>query len=223
MVSLPLRYFTYSAWTSRRSKAAPITALAATHRAVPPITARYRPLRSITHPPDPIPLVVSDQQCAVRRHDDPDRTPPARAVDKLPAGDEVLDRGRPPVLHPDAHERRARWHGTVPGAVIRHEGIALVVGGELRPRVEREPERRGMGLHRQRRRLDPGAVEARVFGVRLVGQIALRPAVPLPVPQDVEVLGRQVVRHCLGRPNVVAVVVVGPKLDRKSTRLNSSH
>src|SRR2546422_4242364 len=134
MVSLPLRYFTYSAWTSRRSKAAPITALAATHRAVPPITARYRPLRSITHPPDPIPLVVSDQQCAVRRHDDPDRTPPARAVGKLPAGDEVLDRGRPPVLHPDAHERRARWHGTVPGAVIRHEGIALVVGGELRPR-----------------------------------------------------------------------------------------
>src|SRR2546425_11881863 len=103
MVSLPLRYFTYSAWTSRRSKAAPITALAATHRAVPPITARYRPLRSITHPPDPIPLVVSDQQCAVRRHDDPDRTPPARAVGKLPAGDEVLDRGRPPVLRSEEH------------------------------------------------------------------------------------------------------------------------
>src|SRR5712691_220991 len=200
MVSLPLRYFTYSAWTSRRSKAAPITALAATHRAVPPITARYRPLRSIAHLPDPTSLVISDQQGAIRRHDDPDRTPPARAVGKLPAGDEVLDRGRPPVLHVYAHQLRARWHGTVPRAVIRHEGIALVVGGKLRPRVEREPEGRGMGLHRQRRRLDPGAVEARVFGVRLVGQIALRPAVPLPVPQDVEVLRRQVVAK------IVAVV-----------------
>src|SRR2546426_7201058 len=178
MVSLPLRYFTYSAWTSRRSKAVTdgngrdvpaVTAMAITHAAVPPITARYRPLRSIAHPPDPTSLVVSDQQGAVRRDDDPDRTPPARAVGKLPAGDEVLDRGRPPVQHADAHELRARWHGTVPGAVIRHEGIALVVGGELRPRVEREPERRRVRLHRQGGRLNLRAVGARVFGVRLVG------------------------------------------------------
>src|SRR5256712_4224198 len=170
MGSLPLRYFTYSAWPSRRTRAAPVPAIAPTHRPVPPTIARSHPLRPIAPPPDPIPLVVGDQQGAVRRDDDPDRTAPARAVGQLPAGDEVFDRRRPPVLHADAHDLRARWHGTIPGTVIRHEGIALVVGGELRPGVEHEPERRRVRLHRQGGRLYLRAVGARILPViRLPG------------------------------------------------------
>ena len=92
--------------------------------------------------------------------------------------------------------------------MVRHEGIALVLGREHGARVEREPERRRVCLERERGRLHPRAVGAHILGVRLAGEVALRPAIPSAVPQDVEVLGWHIVAQ------VVAVVVVGPQLAR---------
>src|SRR5438477_485068 len=71
----------------------------ATFRVLPRLSPSCPVLFPIAHPPDPIARVVGDQQGAVRRDDEPDRAPPARAVGQLPAGDEVLDRRRPPALH----------------------------------------------------------------------------------------------------------------------------
>src|SRR5438094_9225365 len=214
MVSLPLGYFMYSAWmsgwgrlveagggwqrydTRSRPLASPTT---------PPRTSTA--LFPITHPPDPIACVIRDQQGAVRRDDEPDGTPPARAVGQLPAGDEVQGGGRPAALHADAHDLRARRHAAVPGAVVRHERVALILGGELRPHIKREAERGRVRLHGQRRGLDAGAVRVgKNVGIRLPGQVTLRPTVPLSVLQDVQVLRRNVV------PKIVAVVVVGPEL-----------
>src|SRR6266568_3617666 len=68
------------------------------------------------------------------------------------------------------------------------------------------PERRRVRLDREGGRLDAGAVEPRVFGIRPAREVALWPAVPFAVLENVQVLGRDVV------PKVVAVVVVGPEL-----------
>src|SRR5437016_14328612 len=226
MVSLPERYFTYSAWMSGRSKAvedargrsrtSPAdtdpTVNSPTAPPTPTALDRLRPsltvLFPIAHPPDPIARVIGDQQGAVRRDDEPDRAPPARAVGQLPAGAEVLDRRRPPALHTDAHDFRSRRHAAVPGAAIRHARVALVLGRKRRSRIERQPERGRVRLHGERRGLDAGAVEARGFRIRMVWEIALRPAVPLAVFQDVQVLRRQVV------PQIITIVVVGPQLAR---------
>src|SRR5437016_12610622 len=76
----------------------------ATFRVLPRLSPSCPVLFPIAHPPDPIARVVGDQQGAVRRDDEPDRAPQARAVGQLPAGDEVLDRRRPPALPTDAHD-----------------------------------------------------------------------------------------------------------------------
>src|SRR5256885_12389499 len=123
---------------------------------------------------------------------------------QLPSRDEVLDRDGTAVLHVHPHNFGARWYRAIPGAVIRHERITGVVRGKPGARVEREPEGRRMRLYRQGRGLDGGAVGPGELGVGLVRKIALRPTVPLAVPQDVQVLGRDVVAQ------VVAVVVVRP-------------
>src|SRR5438132_4105868 len=228
MVSLPERYFTYSAWMSGRSKAvedargrsrtspadtAP-TVSSPTAPPTPTAVDRLRPsltvLFPIAHPPNSITRVIRDQQGAVCRDEEPDRAPPTRAVGQLPAGHEVLGGGWAPALHADAHDFRARRHAAVPGAVIRHERVALELGRKRRPRIEREAERSRVRLHGQRRGLDAGAVGTRVFRFRipLAREIALRPTVPLAVLQDVQVFRRQIVAQG------IAIVVVGPQLAR---------
>src|SRR5207247_8871026 len=100
----------------------------ATTSATAPTTPTARPpvcltaLPPITHPPDPITCVVAHQQRAIRQHQEPDRSPPARPVRQLPPRDEVLDRDRPAVLHVRAPDLRARGRPAIPGAMIRHEG-----------------------------------------------------------------------------------------------------
>src|SRR5213078_1437780 len=223
MVSRPLGNLTYSAWMSARwraveggggrwrlgkanstpaSTATPPPTCTAFHRRAPPSTA----LVSIAHPPDPVASIVAHQQRTIRHHQQPDRSPPAGSVGQLPPGDEVLGRDGPAVLNAHAYDLGTRRHRTVPGPVIGHERITLVVGGKHRPRIERESERRRMRLHRQRRRLDARAIGTGELGVGPVGKVALRPAVPPPVLEDAQMLGRDVVAQ------VVAVVVVRPKL-----------
>src|SRR5689334_22296266 len=90
--------------------------------------------------------------------------------------------------------------------MVRDERVALVVARETRARIEREAEWRGVRLYRERRRLDTGTVESMVLGVGLSREIALRPAVPLAVLEDIHVLRRNVVAE------VVAIVVVRPEL-----------
>src|SRR5438128_1856156 len=162
--------------------------------------------RAIGDPPNPAAGVVGDEQRAVRQHQQADGSTPARAVRELPAGDEVLDGDRLAVLdtHPD--HLRARWHAAVPGAVVGHEGVAAIASGEHRAGVKGEAEWRRVRLYEEGGRLDSGALGFRVFGVGLVGQVTLRPAVELAVLQDVEVLRWQIV------PEVIAVVVIGPEL-----------
>src|SRR5882672_1128664 len=214
MVSRPLGNFTYSAWMSARSwavtggtgryAAPPTTAAPAI---MPPNTAQYRPLPPIAHPPDPIAQVITHQQRAVRRHDHTNRPPPL-VLSHEPSGDEILSGRGPAALQVNPHDFVARLLRPVPGAVIAHECITLVVGREHRPRVEREPEGRRVRLHRQRRRLDARAVGPGILGVGLIREIALRPPVPLAVLENIQMLGRDVVAQ------VVAVVVVRPKLAR---------
>src|SRR2546422_4850118 len=212
-------YFTYSACTSGAVGGGrgryETAAQAATHNPIPPPTAPYRLLPSICNPPDPPSVVVTHEQRAVRHHEQPHGTAPARAVGELPAGHEVLDRRGPAALDAHAHHLRAGRDGAVPGAVIRHERIAVVRRRERRARVKREPERRRVGRVRDRRRLDPGAGEARIFRVRLAREVALRPAVPLAVPVDVQVLGGEAVGHRRVGAAYVVAVVVGPQLTRR--------
>src|SRR5438445_2391968 len=110
-------------------------------------------LWSITHPPDPPARVVRDQQRAVRQHQQPRRPAPARIVGQLPADDEVGDRYWQAALHMHAHYLGPRRHGAVPRAMVGHERVALVAGGEHGPRVERDAQRRRVGGERDRRRL----------------------------------------------------------------------
>src|SRR5437762_13901494 len=140
---------------SDRNTPAPSASVHPTRPTVRP-TVRLSDLGSIAHPPDPIARVVGDQQGTVRRDDEPDRATPARAVGQLPAGDEVLDGRRPPALHTDAHHFRARRRAAVPGAVIRHERVALVLGRKHRPRIERLADAGRVRLHAERWELYTG-------------------------------------------------------------------
>src|SRR6266487_1467780 len=160
----------------------------------------------IAHSPDPIARVVAHQQRSIRHHEWPNRSPPARPVGQLPSRDEVLDRDGAAVLHLHPHNFGARWYRAIPRAMKSHERITGVVRGKPGARVEREAEWRRVRLHRQRRRLDAGAVESCELGVGVSRKIALRPAVPLAVLENVQMLGWDVVAQ------VVAVVIVRPKL-----------
>src|SRR6266566_9594042 len=165
-------------------------------------------LPSICHPPDLSAHVVADEERSVRHDEETDRATPARAIGKLPSNDEVLDPGRSTTgaVHAHADDFGAGWHGSVPGAVQRHEGVAAVVAGKLVARVEREPQRRRMRLHGDDGRLDFRAVGRAVLGIGLAGEVALRPAVVAAFLDDVDVLGRQIV------PEIVAIVIPAPEL-----------
>src|SRR5579859_3315509 len=186
MVSLPERYFTYSAWMSAGgrsgTKVLPNGRGWTVMKATVP-TARRPPTRPtalvrIRHPPDASATVVRDQERAVGKHEQRHRPAPAVAVGELPSRDEILARHRAAVLHVDANHLRARGDAAIPRSVKGDERVAAVFRRKGRPRVEGEPERRRVGLKGDGRRLDPGAVRVRVFRVRLAGEITLRPAVP---------------------------------------------
>src|SRR2546426_681728 len=146
------------------STAKPPPTCTAFHRLAPPSTA----LVPIAHPPDATAQVIAHQQRAVRCHDNPHRPSP-HALAHEPSRDEILRGAGPAALHAYAHDFVACLLRAVPGPVIGHERITLVVGGKHRARVEREPERRRMRLHRQRRRLDARAIGTRELRVGLVG------------------------------------------------------
>ena len=160
---------------------------------------------AIAHSPDPASVIITHEQRPIGHHEQAHRATPARAIGELPAGHKVLDRGRLAVLHVHAHDLRAGGLAAVPGAVIRHKGIAPVVGRERRTGIEHEPKRSRVCLEREGGRLYPRAVGARVFGVRLAREIALRPAVPPAVAQDVEAFGRRIIAQ------IIAVIVVRPQ------------
>src|SRR6266853_1023168 len=211
--SRPDAYLTNSAWMSAGRRTARLSGRKATACSAVPTTsptARLSALVPIFHPPDPPAVVVRNEQCPIVQHQQAHRSAPAagrrRGARRQPPGDKVARRHHLSRLQVHAHHFRAGGDGAVPRAVERHEGLPLVLGGKLRARVEGQPQGRGVGLEQPRRRRHGGAIGARVFGVRLAREIALGPAVPLPVLQNVQVLGRQVVAE------VVAVVVVGPQL-----------
>src|SRR6266536_2294823 len=165
-------------------------------------------LPSISHPPDLATHVVAHQQRAVRQDQQANRPAPARAAGALPAYDEVFDAGGAPAtaVHLHAHDLGAGRDGPVPGPVQGHERRAAILAGELRARIEREAERRGVGLHRDGGRLDLRAVSRSVLGIGLARQITLWPPVVAAVLDDVDMLGGHVVAE------VVAVVVAAPEL-----------
>src|SRR6185437_15587914 len=132
--------------------------------------------------------------------------PPARAVRKLPARHEVLARHGLPVLHVDPDDLVAGRRGAIPRPVERAESVSLVVGGELRPLIESQAEGRRVRLEGEGRRFDGVALGVGILGIVLAGEIALGPTVPLPVLDDVQMLGGQVVAK------VVPVVVGAPEL-----------
>src|SRR5258705_455896 len=217
IVSSPDKYFTYSArmWGGKRAvtggsgrkKAAASTTIAPHTR--PPVTALYRPLPPIRHPPDLAAHVVADEQRAIRRHNDAHRPAPARAVGTLPPSDEIVDRRGFAIDHLHPHDLVPCGDRAVPRAVERHERVAAVVGRERRARIEVHAEGRRVRLERDRRGLDGRAVGGRVLGVLLTGKVALRPAVVLPILDDVDPFRRHVVAQ------VVAVVVRRPQLARR--------
>src|SRR6266550_3412150 len=156
IVSLPLRYLTYSAWISggerrRRtaedgaSMSANAIAVATTTRPTFAAMRRLAPtfavLVPIRHPPDLPTHVVAHQQRAIRSHNDAHRTAPARPVGPLPSGDEIVDRDGAAVLYVDAHHLVARGHRAIPGTVEGHEGIAAIVRREGGARVKVHSER----------------------------------------------------------------------------------
>src|SRR5690349_339604 len=161
---------------------------------------------AIGHSPDAATRVVRDEQRTIGKYEQSYHPPPARAVRELPARREILARHRLSVLDMDPDDFVAGRRGAIPGAVERGEGIPLVVGRELRSPIESQAEGRRVGLEGDGRRLDGVALGVRILGVVLAGEIALGPAVPLPVLDDVQMLGGQVVAK------VVPVVVGAPEL-----------
>src|SRR6267378_545467 len=190
---------------NRRQRVATAKTVAATCRPLPPLL-----LPSISHPPDLAAVVVTDQERAIRRDENSDRPSPARAIGTLPAIDELLyaHRATPTTIDHDPHDFRTCRDRAVPRSMQCQERIAAILAGELRARVEREAERRGVRLHGDRRRLDVRAVRRSVLGIGFAGQVALRPAVVAAVLDDVDVLGRHVIAE------IIAVVVPTPQLAR---------
>src|SRR5882762_7320805 len=188
---------------NRRQRVTTAKTTAAPCRPLPPLS-----LPSISDPPDLSTHVVADQQRAVRQHQQTHRPAPARSVWALPAANEIIDPRRAPAaaVHVHAYDLRTGRGGPVPGAVQRHESIAAILAGELRARVEREAERRGVGLDGDDGRPDARAVRRAVLGIGFARQITLRPSVMAAILDDVDVLGRHVAAE------VVAVVVAAPEL-----------
>src|SRR6266566_342090 len=184
----------------------------ATNTAFAPIRRLSSPfaavLASISHPPDFVAAIVTHEQRSIRKHQEPDRPPPARAIGTLPADNEILHTHRTMAgaVYFDAHDLRPGRHRPIPRAVQRDERVAAILPRELRAGVERESERRGVRLHRDRRRLDIRAVRRSILGVGFAGEIAVGPAVVAAVLDDVDVLGRQVIAES------VAIVVTAPQL-----------
>src|SRR5438046_10073455 len=107
MVSLPLGYFTYSAWISSdgrtvgrtdRRTAAP-SASPPPNRPTDRPTVRLSDLPPIAHPPDPSTRVIGYQQGPFSARPASPRPPPAGALGKWPPGDKTLTGFRRPVLH----------------------------------------------------------------------------------------------------------------------------
>src|SRR6266571_3813436 len=169
-------------------------------------TGRPTVLPSIGHPPDFVANVITYQQCPIRHHQQAYRPSPPLAVGTLPAHDEILhsDGAMASAVHLDAHDLGAGRHTAIPRAVQCDEGIPTILAGELRTRVEREPERRRVRLNRDRRRLNVRAVCRSVLGIGFAGEVTLRPPVVPSILDDVDMLGRDVVAE------VVAIVVAGP-------------
>src|SRR6267143_4403831 len=190
---------------NRRQSAATANTPAAIWRLLPSLL-----LPPIAHPPDFATVLVTHEKRSVWKHQETDRPPPAGAVGTLPTDDEILHAHRavPAAVHLDAYDLCARRHGAIPRAVQCDERVAAILAGELRTRVEREPERRRVRLDRDRRGLDVRAVSRSVLGIGFAGEIALGPAVIAAVLDDVDVLRRKVIAQ------VVAVVIPAPKLAR---------
>src|SRR2546425_6606787 len=196
MVSLPERNLTYSAWISLGRCNPQRTARTETAAPKAPTL-----LVSIGDPRDFSAHIVAQQERPVWHDEQADGATPARTIGKLPPNDEVLDPGRSTAaaVHAHADDFGSGWDGSVPGAVQRHEGVAAIVAGKLVARVEREPQRRRMCLHRDHGRLGLRAIGRGILGIGLAGEIALRPAVVAPFLDDVDMLGRRSEERRVGK------------------------
>src|SRR6267378_5141688 len=147
---------------NRRQRVATAKTVAATCRPLPPLL-----LPSISHPPDLAAVVVTDQERAIRRDENTDRPPPARAVGTLPAIDELVyaHRAMPTTVDLDPHDFRTCRGRTVPRSMQCQERIATIVARKLRPRIKHHSERRGVRLNRDSGRLDARAVSRSVLGI----------------------------------------------------------
>src|SRR5215218_2919503 len=87
-------------------------------------------------PVDHAERVVGEVEAAVRADDRGDGPAPGPAVGAQPAGDEILDAGRPALRREaDAHQLVAGRRLAVPGAVEGDEEGAAILGREARPVV----------------------------------------------------------------------------------------
>src|SRR5438105_13986608 len=91
-------------------------------------------LPSIAHPPDFSTVVVTHEKRSVRKHQETDRPPPARAVGTLPTDDEIIHTHRPApaAVHLDAHDLGTRRHGAIPRPVQCDERVAPILARKLR-------------------------------------------------------------------------------------------
>src|SRR5713101_6216164 len=73
--------------------------------------------RPIAHPPDPSGLIITDQQCPIRHHQQPRRPAPPVGVRADPAHDEILDAHGQAALYVHPHDLAAGRHRAIPRAV----------------------------------------------------------------------------------------------------------
>src|SRR5271165_5815505 len=160
--------------------------------------------------PDRAVAVLADQQRAVMRDGDPDRTTPDSAVADDEAGQEILVfTSRLPILEQDADHLVAGPLRAVPGTVEGGEGLAAIFEGKLCAIVEGHFERSRMRLHQHIRYSDTAAQIwpfARVTGVFVAADIKPGPTVKGAFAHPGHIIRREVVAEA------VALVGRAPQL-----------
>jgi hypothetical protein len=165
--------------------------------------------------PDHAIEVVGDQQRAVGRDDDARRLPAHRAfrtgVADEPGHEVFVHASRTPVDAPHAQELVTGQDGSIPRAMTCDEDVAAILRRKLRPVIECETHRCGVGLEQyvghDDRRPQLGMLPGKERILIRAG-VEPRPAVESAAPHRREVVGRQVVA------NQVAFVDRGPQVAR---------
>ena len=142
--------------------------------------------------------------------------PQASALTCPPPGGEVLRLAGGRAVHGDADHLVASRLRAFRGPVECNEQVSAVLLGELHPGVEREAERRRVGLHSDFRCAHAHArIRTPELGIRQVAGMAPGPAEVVALTYEVDRFGREVVAEpvapIVGRPQLIA-----PWSDRKA-------